>query len=148
MAGIQHVYARLRAQSVENKDPSKLTGFTACDDQEILLDLLYSYYHIGEVRNKISHADSGAMADKRLITSESDDISALTWMTDSIDFFIASYEKAFAQVQSKKPHIVNITSDYVRTAADRMKRESRDEKRMGHEDRKEDQKDEGAGHRR
>ena len=132
----QHVYASLRAQSVENKDPSKITGFTACDDKETLLDLLYSYYHIGDVRNKISHAISDKMGDNRLVAAESDDVPALTWMTDSIDFFIGSYEKALAQVQSKKPHIVNISSDYVRTAADRLKRESRGAERTRHEGRK------------
>ena len=117
----QHAYAIRRAGSVENKDSSLITGFTACDSMETLQNLLFSYYHIGEVRNKISHADASAMADKRLMVSEGDEISALIWMKESIDFFIDSYEKAMAQVQSKKPHIVTITGEYVRMTAASMK---------------------------
>lgn len=117
----QHVYAALRTRSVENNDPSLITGLTACGSMETLQNLLYAYYHIGDVRNKISHADEEAMKDKRLMVSESDEISALVWMKDSIDFFIDSYEKAMAQVQDKKPHVVTITGDYVKMTAEGMK---------------------------
>lgn len=117
----QRVYAAFRTQSVENKDPSQITGFTACDNMETLQNLLYAYYHIGEVRNKISHAETEALSDKRLMVSESDDIAALIWMKDSIDYFIDSYEKAMAQVQNKNPNVVTITGEYVRMIAERMK---------------------------
>ena len=117
----QHVYAVLRAESVKNNDPSQITGLTACDSMETLLNLLFAYYHIGEVRNKISHADANAMADKRLVASEGGEVSALTWMKDAIDFFIDSYDKAMAQVQDKKPQVIFITSDDVRTTAEQMK---------------------------
>ena len=119
----QRVYAALRTQSVENSDPSVITGFTACDSTETLQNILFAYYHIGHVRNKISHADADAMAETRLMVSDSDDISALVWMKDSIDFFIDSYEKSMAETQNKKPPVVTITSEDVRTAAERMKYE-------------------------
>lgn len=117
----QHVYATLRAQSVENKDPSGLTGYTVCDSKETLQDILYAYYHIGEVRNKISHADETAMTESRLIVSEGDDHSALIWMRDSIEFFIDRFEKAMAEVRDKKPNVVIITGDEVRIASEHMK---------------------------
>jgi hypothetical protein len=117
----QRVYAALRTKSVENEDPSLITGLTACDSMETLQDLLFAYYHIGAVRNKISHAEAEAMAETRLIVSDSDESSALVWMKDSIDFFIAAYEKAMAEVQDKKPNIVLITSEKVRSAAEHLK---------------------------
>lgn len=117
----QQVYAALRTRSIENKDPSVITGFTACDSIETLQNLLFAYYHIGVVRNKISHADEIAMADKRLMVSESDDISAFSWMKESIDFFIETYEKAMVQVKGKKPKVVTITGEYVRMTAERIK---------------------------
>ena len=117
----QHVYATLRTGSVDNKDPLYITGFTACDNKETLHNILFAYYHVGDVRNKISHADAQALKDKRLMTSESDESSALIWMKDSIDFFIDSYEKAMAQVKDKKPNVVTITGDYVRMIAEGMK---------------------------
>ena len=119
----QHVYAALRTQSVENKDPSQITGLTACDSKETLQKLLYAYYHIGDVRNKINHAETDAVAAKRLIVSESDESSVLSWMKESVDFFIDSYEKAMKEVADQKPHVVTIAGDEVRKAADRMKRD-------------------------
>ena len=119
----QRVYAALRTQSVENSDSSLITGFTACDSLEALQDILFAYYHVGDVRNKISHADATAMTEGRLVVAESDEHSALIWMRDSIEFFIDRYEKAMAQVQGKKPNVVIITGDDVWIAAEHMKHE-------------------------
>ena len=83
----------------------------------------FNYYHVGDVRNKISHADATAMTEGRLVVAESDEHSALIWMRDSIEFFIDRYEKAMVQVQGKKPNVVIITGDDVRIAAEHMKHE-------------------------
>ena len=111
-------YAVLRAQSIENQDPAKICGHTACSSIDTVQNVLYAYYHLGDVRNKISHADSSAMAERRLIVSESDVSYAMVLMRESIEFFIMSYEKAFEEVQNNKPKIVEITADDVRKAAD------------------------------
>ena len=55
------------------------------------------------------------------MASEDDDSSALEWMKDGIDYFIACYEKAMEEVGNKQPNVVLITADEVRKAADRMK---------------------------
>ena len=117
----QHAYAVLRTQSVENQDPSLITGFTACESLETLENALYAYYNVGYVRNQISHAEDKVMERKNEGASGSDDFSALTWMTDSIDFFIDSYDKAMAEVQGKDPNVIIITSDDVRKTADSMR---------------------------
>ena len=119
----QRLYATLRTQSVKNTNPSLITGFTACDSTETLQNILFAYYHIGYVRNKISHADTEAFADTRLVVSDSDESAALIWMKDAIDYFIDSYEKAMEEVRDKNPQVVLITGDEVRRAAERMKRE-------------------------
>ena len=121
----QRVYAAFRAQSVENTNPSLIKGYTACDSLETLENILYAYYHIGDIRNKVNHADTSVLTDRRLIVSESDESTALVMLKESIDFFIISYEKAMAEVQGKKPNIVSITSDEVRIAADHMKFDKR-----------------------
>ena len=119
----QRLYATLRTQSVKNTNPSLITGFTACDSTETLQNILFAYYHIGYVRNKISHADTDAFTDTRLMVSDSDESAALIWMKDGIDYFIDCYEKAMSEVRDKNPQVVLITGDEVRNAADRMKRE-------------------------
>ena len=95
---------------------------------ETLQDILYAYYHIGDIRNKINHAETSAMAENRLVVSESDDPTALVRVKECIDFFINSYEKAMTEVQGKKPNIVLITGDDVRIASEHMRRGSENRK--------------------
>ena len=79
-----------------------------------LKDVLYAYYHFGFVRNKISHADSDVMAEQRLMVSESDISTAMLLMLESIECFIASYEKALGEVCDMNPKIIAISPDDVR----------------------------------
>ena len=116
-------YAALRAHSIDKPDPAKINGHTACDSIETVQNVLYAYFHLGEVRNKISHADSSAMAERRLNVSESDVSYAMIMMKESIELFITTFEKALAEVRDKKPKIVLISPDDVRNAAERMRRE-------------------------
>lgn len=118
-----HAYAALRAESLAGGDPEKIRGYTACSKAETVQNVLYAYYHLGTIRNKVSHADADAMAESRLIVSESDVSSAMLLMREGIEYFIMSYGKALEEVQGKNPGIVHITPDAVRGAAERMKRE-------------------------
>lgn len=86
-------------------------------------NVLYAYFNLGSVRNQISHADNEAMAERRLVVSESDTSYAMLMMKQTIEFFIMSFEKAVEEVRNKNPKIVEISSDDVRNVADRMKRE-------------------------
>ena len=121
----QRLYATLRTQSVDNDDPTLVTGFTACDNRETLQNLLFAYYHIGDVRNAISHADAGSISNGRLIVSESDESAALLRTKDSVEYFINNYEKAMAEVQGKNPNVVLISADDVRKVAGYMKFDKR-----------------------
>ena len=117
------VYAALRAQSIKNCSPEKISGHTACSSIDTVQNILYAYFHLGVVRNKISHADYNAMAERRLIVEESDISYAMILMKQSIEYFIKCYEKAIEETRGKNPKIVTISSEDVRNAAERMKRE-------------------------
>ena len=116
-------YAALRAKSIENRNPEKISGHTVCDSMETVQNVLYAYFHLGEIRNKISHSDSNAMAERRLIVSEKDISYYMLLMRESIEYFIMSYEKAMEEVRGKNPKIVFISPNTVRDAADNMRRE-------------------------
>ena len=116
------MYAILRAQSIENQDPEKVSGHTACDSIETVQNVLYAYFHLSAVRNKISHADADGMAETRLIVSDKDFSSAMIMMKESIEYFIMCYEKAQGEVQGKKPTIISISSDNIHSVAMSMKR--------------------------
>ena len=122
-------YAVLRAQSIETLDPAKISGHTACSSIDTVQNVLYAYYHLGLVRNKISHADAKAMAERRLVVSESDESYAMLLMRESIEYFIMSYEKAIEEVRGKNPKIVAISPDDVRNTADSMRRGNHQDER-------------------
>ena len=65
----QRVYAAMRTKSLENTDSSMITGLSACDDTDTLQNVLFAYYHLGFVRNKISHADADAAKSRRSFSS-------------------------------------------------------------------------------
>ena len=117
------LYAALRARSISGRDPAKIYGCTACTSIDTVQDVLYAYYHLGAVRNKISHADEDAMTEQRLMVSESDISSPMIIMCESIEFFISSYEKALAETQGKAAKILHISPDQVRSVSERIKRE-------------------------
>jgi len=117
------VYAAIRAQSISSQDPEKIRGCTACDSLDTVENVLFAYYHLGAVRNKISHADEGAMAEQRLVVSESDISSAMLMMRETIDYFIISYEKALAEVKGKNAKIVHVSPNQVRKASERIRHE-------------------------
>jgi len=119
-------YATYRAQSINSQDPEKINGHTACNSIKTVQNVLYAYFHLGEVRNRISHAKNEEMTEVRLIVSESDLSSAMLMMKETIEFFIMSYEKALEEVRGKNPKIVFISGFDVRKAADRLRYEKKD----------------------
>lgn len=120
-------YGSMRVQSIENTDPALITGFTACDDRKKVENVLAAYDYIGDVRNKISHANAQMLSDGRLMVSESDESAALLLTKESIEYFIDCYEKAMAEVQGKNPHVVLINTKDVKKVAEQMKYEKRSE---------------------
>ena len=112
---------------MKNTDPNMLTGYTACDNRQTLQNLLYAYYHIGNMRNKINHAEDGGMVETRLVVAENDQSQAFIWLKDGIDFFIDSYENAMKEVEGKNPKIVKITSSQVKQWAETIRRDGKQE---------------------
>ena len=121
----QETYAILRTESLNNTNTDIITGYTACDNPQTLKNLLYAYYHTGFLRNKINHAEINAMAETRLVVSESDESLAFLRMKESIEFFIDSYEKAVKELEGKKPNVVKITSAQVKQWADTIRKDEK-----------------------
>ena len=61
------------------------------------------------------------MSNSRLMKAINDESPVLLRVKDSIEYFIASYDKAIAEVQNKNPQVIRITRQEVRKAADQMK---------------------------
>ena len=118
-------YAARRAESIGNKDPEKITGYTACDSTETVRNVLYAYARLGMVRNKLSHSDFSELAKQNMIVSDDNGSYALRTMMESIEAFIMNYEKALDEVRGKNPKIIRARADDVRQAAEAMAAENR-----------------------
>ena len=119
-------------QSMEASTKYILSHFPVCSNIETVQNVLYAYFNLGSVRNKISHSDSDAMAERRLIVSESDISFAMLLMKQSVEYFIMCYEKAIEETQGKKLKIVKITSDDVHNTAESIKRRRNQNERSNH----------------
>ena len=70
------------------------------DNPEILSDLLYSYYKLGDVRNRVNHAeDSEAIMGENDYDAENENIKLLT---EGINRFVYCYEKALKYIEEHK----------------------------------------------
>ena len=117
----QHVYAALRTQSVENKDPSQITGLTACDSKETLQNLLYAYYHIGDIRNSTNHA-TDEYSGFYTIMADTDPGERVKDISQAIDYFIHCYDRVCEMIAGKEANVVTIRTaelaDYAKTIRD------------------------------
>lgn len=121
----QLLYARRRVKFIDNEDPEKLNAYTACDDRKIVENLLYAYYHVGDIRNYINHADEGLGRDTSLMPSEKEESKRLINIREAIEFFINCYDTAIANIGDKELDVVRIYSGEVKVAAKRLEEEEK-----------------------
>ncbi len=118
----QRTYARHRLKGLRNTDNDMITAYTACDDPEALENLLYAYYHIGDIRNYTNHADDRDGEDTRLIVDEKDDSIRLVKINEAIEYFIKWFDIVSEKVEGRELDVVKINADEVRSFAKRLER--------------------------
>lgn len=103
-------YANARVDEIDIKSDELITAHTLCPDLEMLRDLLFSYYYIGDVRNATNHAEdefSGFLS----IMEESDISERMNLIKHSVDYFLYCYEKVVELMgdnKEKTKEIINI----------------------------------------
>ena len=116
----QRAFADFRIRMIGTDREDLISAYTLCDDIDMLEDLLYAYYHIGDVRNKTNHAEEGE-DDDRLIVDMKDTGARMTMITESIDYFLKCYDKASVDVQGKENDVVRIPPREVKACAKNIK---------------------------
>ena len=111
---VSRSYASTRAAQIDNDDPDKITAYSLCDDREAVENLLYAYYHISDIRNKLNHAEEGDNEETRLIVDEKDDSIRMLKLIESIEYFIQCYEEVEAKVAGKELDVVEISGGEVK----------------------------------
>ncbi len=90
-------YARQRVSELQNEDPEMITAHTIVRDREMLRNLLFAYYYIGDVRNATNHAIE-EFSGFSSIMSDSDVGERMNLISQSINYFIHCYDLVAASV--------------------------------------------------
>lgn len=85
-------YAKFRVKQIDDPDEGFIRSHTICPDQEALLNLMFAYYYVGDVRNTTNHAveDEYGMES---VMKESDNSDRMNTIKQSVDLFIRSYDR-------------------------------------------------------
>ena len=118
----QRTYARHRLKGLDSTNNDMITAYTACENRDVVENVLYAYYHIGDIRNYTNHAEDREGEDTRLIVDEKDDSIRLVKITEAVEYFIKCFDEAAAMTKGKELDVVTITSDEVRAFAKRLER--------------------------
>ena len=105
---IQRAYAKSRVKGLTSTDDNKLIAYTLCDDITALENLLYAYYHVGDIRNATNHAVDNEGEETRLIVGKKDDIIRLVKISEAIEYFISCYDAVASNIEGKELDVVRI----------------------------------------
>ena len=118
----QQGYAKVRIDELDTRDEKLIRALTICPDRSALKDLLYAYYHLGDVRNATNHAEE-EFGGFYAIMDEADLGSRMKLITQAIDYFIYCYDTVSKLVEKKKANVVTVdTSDLINYADELRKK--------------------------
>ena len=98
----QKNFTMYRIESLDGQAENILKGYSVLnEDREVLLDVLYTYYALGEIRNHINHAEDQKEDVKQIdIHAQTENIKLLT---DGVTRFVTAYEKGRARALELHP---------------------------------------------
>ena len=123
----QMSYTELRVSELDTRDESLIRALTICPDRSVLKDLLFSYYHLGDVRNHTNHAME-EYSGFYTIMSDDDPGERMKTITQAVDFFIHSYDRVINLINGKRANVVTVRTaelaDYAKALRDKSRRET------------------------
>ena len=96
-------YAELRVRELTEDSDVFVKAYSALADRpELIRNLMYSYYRLGNIRNQVNHAENvkGIQDDGEIDYNASNEIFDL--LVAAINMFINNYEKALAACEAIK----------------------------------------------
>lgn len=94
-------YAQLRVGQLDKPHPKLVKACSLVEDKAALEELLFSYYYIGDVRNKVSHGLSGEKKypGQRMLEKENENVALLN---KAIEYFIQQYDIVRKMIDGKE----------------------------------------------
>lgn len=88
----QREYAKFRIKQINDPDEGCIRSHTVCPDIDALLNLLFAYYYLGDVRNITNHAQEDEFG-METVMKDSDSSDRMNTIKQSVDLFITNYDK-------------------------------------------------------
>ena len=100
-------YTEFRLGEMDTQDDSLIRPLTICPDRAALKDLLFAYYHAGDVRNVTNHAME-EYDGFYTIMPDTDPGERMKIITQAVDFFIHCYDRVSDLIEGKKANVVTV----------------------------------------
>jgi hypothetical protein len=123
-------YAAVRIDELDTRDESLIRAQTVCPDRAALKDLLFAYYHLGDVRNQTNHATE-EFSGFYTVMPESDPGERKKLITQAIDYFLHCYDTVCELIRGKNAHVVKIETSELADYANTLRSESRRDRDRG-----------------
>ena len=118
-------YANVRIEELDTRDENLIRALTICPDRAALKDLLFAYYHLGDVRNQTNHALE-EFSGFYTIMAYTDPGERMKLIRQAIDYFIHCYDTVCGLIEGKKANVVKIETadlvEYSKTLRDTSRR--------------------------
>ena len=103
----QRDFAKFRIDELDEKAEEMTRAFSVLYDRKDLLeDVLYTYYHLGDIRNRINHAEVSENENIRTIDIGKENDS-LVLLRDGINAFLKAYDAAREYMRESVNEMVN-----------------------------------------
>ena len=143
-------YAKIRIGELTREDSRLIQAYSIVENKEKLEELLYAYYYIGNIRNKVSHSvnSDSRFGNKRDVNKDNENIEKLN---EAIEYFIDQYDGIQEELAGKEysPCLVDQTEmmDYIHS---HRRENNRGNRRGGRNrnNRNQERNDRGQGDRR
>lgn len=101
-------YAGIRIAELDAQDSQQIRPLSICDDREALKELLFAYYHLGDVRNLTNHAREEFSGFYSFI-DEADAGTRMKAISSAVDYFLHCYERVCDLCAGKEASVVTVT---------------------------------------
>ncbi len=100
-------YADVRIEELEIEESGRIKALSLCEDKGALKELLFAYYHLGDIRNSTNHA-ADEFGGFYSIIADTDPSERKKMISRAIDYFIHCYDKVCSLIEGKDPHVETI----------------------------------------
>ncbi|MDO5455350.1 MAG: hypothetical protein Q4F25_00380 [Eubacteriales bacterium] len=120
----QMIYTDIRMEDLDTHDEKILRAHTICPDRAALKELLFAYYHLGDVRNLTNHAEEEYGGFYRIM-ADTDPGERAKVITKAIDYFLNCYDTVSDLIRGRSANVETVRTSELMDYANIIREENR-----------------------